>query len=209
MQNGEQKYWGGSESWRLPAEEQASFPAEPVGRSKEPGWGDLGLWARHTAFSASQGTGKRILAWTVLTGCAAFVFGFPPLIWCTWEEWDFCRVAHVFSFMMPVYWIYLAVKARQRHDDGERLLQPSDGEVASSFEGWRVWRVRLYDRPTRQKIVDVVVRVAILGALALIFRARIVDNGYFWVLCVEFACRVLLMIKRPAHFADPIAIEPA
>ena len=209
MQNGEQKYWGGTESWRLPAEEQARLMAEPVGRRKEPGWSDFGLWTRHTAFSASQGTGKRIVAWMVLTGYAAFVFGLPPLIWCTWKEWDFCPVAHVFSFMLPVYWIYLAVKAKQRHDDGERLLQPSDEEIVSSFEGWRAWRVRLYERPVRQKIVDMVVRVAVLGSLALIFRARIVDNGYFWLLCVELACRAMLMIKRPAHSSGPIAIEPA
>ena len=209
MQNDEQECCGGTDSGGCP---RRSTPTSGLGvaASKEPNWSaQLGLWARHTAFSSSQGTSKRIVAWMVMAGYAAFVFGLPILIWCTWHEWDFCRVAHVFSVLMPVYWIYLAVKAKQRHDDGERLLQPSDEEVVSSFEGWQVWRVRLYERPVGQKVVDMVMRVAVLGILALIFRARIADNGYFWVLCAELVGRALLMIKRPANFADSSAIEPA
>jgi hypothetical protein len=176
---------------------------------REPGWRDLGLWARHTALNASQGTGKRIAAWTVLAVHAAFVFGLPPLIWFTWHEWDFCRVAHIFSCIMPLYWIYLAVKARQRHEDGETVLEPSDEELATASENFRAWRIRLYERPAGVKMVDIAVRLAVLGVLALIFRARIGGNGYFWLLCAELAFRTLLMIKRPACFAGPAAIEPA
>ena len=175
----------------------------------EPAWRDLGLWARHTAFNASQGTSKHIAAWIVLAAYAAFVFGLTPLIWFTWHEWDFCRVAHIFSCVMPLYWIYLAVKARQRHEDGEPLLQPSDEEMASASEGFRAWRIGLYERPTRVKMVDIAFRLAILGVLALIIRARIGGNGYFWLLCAEFAFRTLLMIKRPTRFASPTVIEPA
>ena len=58
-------------------------------------------------------------------------------------------------------------------------------------------------------MADVALRVALLGILVLIFRARIGGNGYFWLLCAEFAFRTLLMIKRPAGFARPTAIEPA
>jgi hypothetical protein len=145
----------------------------------------------------------------VLAIYAAFVFGLSPLIWFTWHEWDFCRVAHIFSCIMPLYWVYLAVKARQRHEDGESLLQPSGEEMASASEGFRAWRIRLYERPARVKMVDIAVRLAVLGVLALIFRARISDNGYFWLLCAELAFRTLLMIKRPTRFASPTVIEPA
>ncbi|MBB5064978.1 hypothetical protein [Granulicella mallensis] len=178
-------------------------------QKREPAWRDLGLWARHAAFNASQGTGKRIAGWIVLAVYAAFVFGLPPLIWFTWHEWDFCRVAHIFSCIMPLYWIYLAVKARQRHEDGEPLLEPSDEEIASASEGFRAWRIRLYERPARAKMVDIAFRLTVLGVLALIFRARIGGNGYFWLLCAELAFRALLMIKRPARFARPTVIEPA
>jgi hypothetical protein len=178
-------------------------------QKREPAWRDVGLWARHTAFNASQGIGNRIAAWIVLAAYAAFVFGFSPLIWLTWHEWDFCRAAHILSCIMPLYWVYLAVKARQRHEDGEHLLQPSDEEMASASEGFRAWRIRLYERPARVKLVDIAVRLVILGVLALIFRARIGGNGYFWLLCAELAFRVLLMIKRPAPFANPAMIEPA
>jgi hypothetical protein len=145
----------------------------------------------------------------VLAIYAAFVFGLSPLIWFTWHEWDFCRVAHIFSCIMPLYWVYLAVKARQRHEDGESLLQPSGEEMASASEGFRAWRIRLYERPARVKMVDIAVRLAVLGVLALILRARISDNGYFWLLCAELAFRTLLMIKRPTRFASPTVIEPA
>jgi hypothetical protein len=178
-------------------------------QKREPAWRDLGLWARHTAFNASQGTGKRTAAWIVLAVDAAFVFGLSPLIWFTWHQWDFCRVAHIFSCIMPLYWIYLAVKAKQRHEDGEPLLQPSDEEMTSASESFRAWRIRLYERPVRGKMVDIALRLAVLGVLALIFRARIGDNGYFWLLCAELAFRALLMIKRPARFARPNVIEPA
>jgi hypothetical protein len=216
MQNGEQKAWDGTGSWWLSSEGQSRLKADAVGRragaapiSKEPDWiHHLGLWARHTAFNASQSIGKRFVAWMILAGYAAFVFGFPALIWCTWHEWDFCRVAHFFSIVMPVYWIYLAVKARQRHEDGDPLLQPSAEETISAFEGWREWRTRMYQRPAGQKIADIVIRAMILGVLALIFRVRIADNGYFWFLCAELACRLIWMFKRPAGFAGPAAVEP-
>ena len=110
---------------------------------------------------------------------------------------------------MPLYWVYLAVKTRQRHEDGEALLQPSDEEMASVSEGFRAWRIRLYDRPARAKMVDVAVRLAILGVLALIFRSHIGGNGYFWLLCAELAFRTLLMIKRPTRFEGRTVIEPA
>jgi hypothetical protein len=175
---------------------------EPVGR-------DFVLWARHTAFNASQRTGKRIAAWIVLAVYAAFVFCLPPQIWFTWHEWDSCRAAHIFSCIMPLYWIYLAVKARQRHEDGEPLLRPSDEEMTSASEGFRAWRIRLYERPVGVKMVDIAFRLAVLGVLALIFRARIGGNGYFWLLCAELAFRAMLMIKRPARFSSPTVIEPA
>jgi hypothetical protein len=178
-------------------------------QKREPTWRDLGLWARHMAFNASQRTGKRVAAWIILAMNAAFVFGLPPLIWFTWHEWDFCRVAHIFSCIMPLYWIYLAVKARQRHEDGESLVQPSDEEIASVSEGFRAWLIRLYERPARVKIMDIACRVAVLGVLALIFRARIGGNGYLWLLCAELAFRILLMIKCPARFPSPTVIEPA
>jgi hypothetical protein len=214
MQNGEQKSWGETGAWPRPVEAgfKASSASQMAARwaatpaRKEPDWsGSLGLWARHTAFSASQGIGKRIVAWIVLAAYAAFVFGLPPLIWFTWHEWDFCRVAHFFSFIMPAYWIYLAVKARQRHEDGEPLVQLSDEEMGIATEGWRTWRVRLYERPAGQKIADIVVRAAVLGVLALIFRAHIGSNGYFWLLCGELVFRALLMVKRPAHVVPALS----
>ena len=170
-------------------------------------WSSLMFWARHAAFDASEGMGGRVAAWLVLAAYAAFVFGFAPLIWFTWHEWDFCRIAHIFSVLMPVYWIYLAVKLKQRYQDGERLVRPSDEEVVSRFEGWRTWRVRLYRRTTAEKVGDVVMRVLVLGAIALIFRPHIEDNGYFWLVCVELGLRVLLMVKRPGHLGH-LAAEP-
>jgi len=71
------------------------------------------------------------------------------------------------------------------------------------------WRIRLYKRLAREKMVDIAIRLAVLGVLALIFRARTGGNGYFWLLCGELAFRALLMIKRPAGFASPTVIEPA
>ena len=100
-------------------------------------------------------------------------------------------------------------EGQQRHEDGEPLLEPSDDEIASASESFRAWRIRLYERPARVKMVDIAFRLAVLGVLVLIFRARIGGNGYFWLLCAELAFRALLMIKRPARFASPTVIEPA
>jgi len=174
-------------------------------RVDEQDWlASLMFWARHAAFSASEGIGRRLAAWVVLAVYAATVFGAAPLIWFTWHEWDFCRIAHIFSVLMPVYWIYLAVKAKQRYEDGERLVRPSDEEVVSRFEGWRTWRVRLYRRTPAEKIGDVAIRVVVLGVIALIFRAHIEDNGYFWLLGTELGLRVLLMVKRPGHLGQAV-----
>jgi hypothetical protein len=177
--------------------------------SPQPAWRDLALWARHAAFHRAQPPARRIAAWTILTLYAAFLFGFPPLVWFTWHQWDFCHTAHIVSCLVPVYWLFLAVKARQRHEDGEPLLRISEEQISSTSEGYQAWRIRLYNRPRPVKIADIALRLAVLGILALIFRAHIGGNGYFWFLCAELALRVLLMMKRPARFSTRSAVEPA